>query len=73
MSRQINVNPGNYKVAGRERQGEDIVQDVEKRRYGQLHAEAERWQSTPRRGNRRLLKTVAKGPGAGRATTTGKR
>jgi hypothetical protein len=25
MSRRINVNPGQYKVAGRERQGEDIV------------------------------------------------
>ena len=25
MSKNINVNPGQYKVAGRERQGEDIV------------------------------------------------
>jgi hypothetical protein len=25
MSRRINVNPGQYKVAGRERQGDDIV------------------------------------------------
>ena len=26
MSKKINVNPGQYKVAGRERLGEDIVQ-----------------------------------------------
>jgi hypothetical protein len=26
MSKHINVNPGQYKVAGRERPGEDIVQ-----------------------------------------------
>ena len=26
MSKNINVNPGQYKVAGRERVGEDIVQ-----------------------------------------------
>jgi hypothetical protein len=26
MSKNINVNPGQYKVAGRERQGEDMVQ-----------------------------------------------
>ena len=26
MSKNINVNPGQYKVKGRERQGEDIVQ-----------------------------------------------
>ncbi len=26
-----NVNPGHYKVAGRERQGEDIVQDEHKK------------------------------------------
>jgi hypothetical protein len=32
MSKNINVNPGNYKTAGRERQGEDVVQDLEKRR-----------------------------------------
>jgi hypothetical protein len=30
MSRRINVNPGQYKVAGRERQGEDIDQPREK-------------------------------------------
>ncbi len=30
MSKNNNVNPGQYKVAGRERQGEDIVQEREK-------------------------------------------
>jgi hypothetical protein len=28
MSRNINVNPGQYKVKGRERQGEDIAPPV---------------------------------------------
>jgi hypothetical protein len=30
MSRNINVNPGQYKVAGRERPGEDVVQRDQK-------------------------------------------
>jgi CBS domain-containing protein len=30
MSRKINVNPDHYKVAGRERQGHDVVHEVEK-------------------------------------------
>ena len=30
MSKNNNVNPGQYKVAGRERQGEDINQEKEK-------------------------------------------
>ena len=32
MSKNNNVNPGQYKVAGRERQGEDIVHEREKTR-----------------------------------------
>jgi hypothetical protein len=32
MSKNNNVNPGQYKVAGRERQGEDIVHDRQKDR-----------------------------------------
>jgi len=32
MSKNNNVNPGQYKVAGRERQGEDIVHEREKAR-----------------------------------------
>jgi hypothetical protein len=30
MSKNNNVNPGQYKVAGRERQGEEVVHDREK-------------------------------------------
>ena len=30
MSKNNNVNPGQYKTKGRERQGEDIVQEREK-------------------------------------------
>lgn len=30
MSKNNNVNPGQYKVAGRERQGEDVVPELEK-------------------------------------------
>ncbi|MGH9313103.1 MAG: hypothetical protein ACRD09_12730 [Vicinamibacterales bacterium] len=30
MSKSINVNPDHYKVAGRERQGEDIVHERQK-------------------------------------------
>jgi hypothetical protein len=32
MSRNINVNPGQYKTAGRERQGEDVVHKLEKQK-----------------------------------------
>jgi hypothetical protein len=31
MSKSINVNPDHYKVAGRERQGEDVVHEIERR------------------------------------------
>ena len=31
MSGKNNVNPGQYKVAGRERQGEDVVHERQKR------------------------------------------
>jgi hypothetical protein len=33
MSRNINVNPAHYKVAGRERQGEGILQQQQKQAY----------------------------------------
>jgi hypothetical protein len=35
MSKNNNVNPGQYKVAGRERQGEHIVQQEEKAKVTQ--------------------------------------
>ena len=45
MSKNINVNPAHYKVAGRERQGEDIAQHLQKQAFGQQRAEVERWQA----------------------------
>lgn len=36
--RKNNVNPDHYKTAGRERQGEDIVQEVHKQKYAQAQA-----------------------------------
>ena len=33
MSRKINVNPGQYKTKGRERQGEDVVHEPERARF----------------------------------------
>ena len=58
MSKNINVNPGNYKVAGRERQGEAILQSSEKGAYTQQRQEVRRgameaqaglpaWETTP--------------------------
>jgi hypothetical protein len=40
MSKKNNVNPDHYKTAGRERQGEDIIHDVYKRRYSQSKSKA---------------------------------
>lgn len=45
MSKNINVNPAHYKVAGRERQGEDIAQHLQRQAFGQRRAELERWQA----------------------------
>jgi hypothetical protein len=36
MSKHINVNPDHYKVAGRERQGEDVVHSTERRTLARL-------------------------------------
>jgi hypothetical protein len=41
MSKNINVNPDHYKTAGRERQGENIVPELEKQRLA-VEAEANR-------------------------------
>lgn len=38
MSKKNNVNPNHYKVAGRDRQGEDILQEVNKQQYAQAQA-----------------------------------
>ena len=53
MSRNINVNPGQYKIAGRERQGEDVEQTLERQRYAQLRRK-------PSRGPRALGTAAAK-------------
>jgi hypothetical protein len=45
MSKHINVNPDHYKGAGRERQGEDIVQSEERRVFEQQRALNKRWQA----------------------------
>jgi len=50
MSKNINVNPAHYKVAGRERQGEDIAQHLQKQAFGQQRAEVERWQGRQGQG-----------------------
>lgn len=42
MSKRINVNPDHYKVAGRERQGEDVVHPLEKREIKRLGREEKR-------------------------------
>jgi hypothetical protein len=49
MSKRINVNPDHYKVAGRERQGENIIHQIEK----QAAATAQFPGARPRRGRRR--------------------
>jgi hypothetical protein len=41
MSKNNNVNPGQYKVAGRERQGEDIVSRDHKATHAQAQANSE--------------------------------
>ena len=52
MSRKINVNPGQYKVRGRERQGEDVLHEQNKQAFSQ-QAAAERWQAQQQPGWRR--------------------
>ena len=42
MSRNINVNPGHYKVRGRERQGEDILHVQQKQAFAAQDADAEK-------------------------------
>ncbi len=37
MSKNINVNPDHYKVAGRERQGEDVIASEQKQKFGSEH------------------------------------
>jgi hypothetical protein len=48
MSKNINVNPDHYKVAGRERQGEDVVHEVEKREIKRRRSDEKRISATKR-------------------------
>ncbi|HEX5217330.1 MAG TPA: hypothetical protein VFV98_17840 [Vicinamibacterales bacterium] len=45
MSRNINVNPAHYKVAGRERQGEAVLQDAQKQAFAKQQESNGRWQA----------------------------
>ncbi|HUE81369.1 MAG TPA: hypothetical protein VMM84_04575 [Pyrinomonadaceae bacterium] len=38
MSKKVNVNPDHYKTAGRERQGDDIVQEIHRQKFAQAKA-----------------------------------
>ncbi len=40
MSKKSNVNPDHYKTAGRTRQGEDIVQEIETQKFAQSRQDA---------------------------------
>jgi peptide subunit release factor 1 (eRF1) len=51
MSKNINVNPDHYKVAGRERQGEDVVHEIEKREVKRLRRAQKRVLGQPRSNN----------------------
>ena len=55
MSKKNNVNPDHYKTRGRERQGEDILQEVHKQQYAQAQQKGNQKQSfipnSPRRQN----------------------
>lgn len=40
MSKKSNVNPDHYKTAGRTRQGENIVQEIQTQKYAQSRQDA---------------------------------
>jgi hypothetical protein len=42
MSKRINVNPGQYKVAGRERMGENLTQERDRHALGKSKSELDR-------------------------------
>jgi hypothetical protein len=65
MSRRINVNPDHYKVAGRERQGENIVHEVERREANRLRRNDRRATNGP--------KAPRKGPCSGQRDDAGRR
>jgi hypothetical protein len=42
MSSKSNVNPDHYKIAGRDRQGEDIQPELEKQKYTRVRRRTRR-------------------------------
>ncbi len=59
MSKRINVNPGAYKVAGRERPGKDVPADIERQTYTKKKSEEEKSAPPPRPARRQKLTMVA--------------
>ena len=49
MSKRINVNPGQYKVAGRERQGENLGQDKDKAKLSKSRQQPQKRGSNKKR------------------------
>jgi hypothetical protein len=47
MTSKSNVHPDHYKVAGRNRQGEDIAPEVEKQRYSTVRRRLRRGRQRP--------------------------
>lgn len=41
MSKKNNVNPDHYKTAGRERPGQDVVQEIQKQNFAEAKASEE--------------------------------
>jgi hypothetical protein len=46
MSEKNNVNPDHYKIGGRDRQGDDILQEVHKKQYAEAQAKGEAKESS---------------------------
>jgi hypothetical protein len=59
MSKHINVNPDHYKLAGRERQGENVVHQRERQAYAHGHRAEGRGQ--PRTAGPRAMRTAPVG------------
>ncbi len=69
MSKHNNVNPGQYKEGGRERQGDDVLHEVHKQQYAQAEKAKQENSVIPNQHN----ETPAGGGGenrAGNATTS---
>ena len=62
MSSKNNVNPAHYKVAGRLRQGEDILHEQNKREFSQARASKEQKLPEWRPGNKKSNKSEAPAP-----------